>query len=74
MTDVAAEASLNLAQLSPAQRSAEVIRIGALNETARALRASGPERGEVFKAQLLGSTAMGGAALPCRAPDGDDSA
>jgi hypothetical protein len=45
MTDPAAECSRDLAKLPPAQRRAEIIRIGALNATARELNqenASGP--------------------------------
>jgi hypothetical protein len=55
MTDVAAECSRNLAKLAPADRRAEIIRIGALSETARHLA-----RGETTsnKSELLASTSL----------------
>jgi hypothetical protein len=64
MTDVAAEFSATLGQLSPMLRSAEMARIGVLNETARALSAGSvrPDRSAEFRSQLLGSTSLGGKA------------
>jgi hypothetical protein len=55
MIDVAAECSRNLAKLATADRRAEIIRIGALSETARHLA-----RGETpsNKSELLASTSL----------------
>jgi hypothetical protein len=55
MIDVAAECSRNLAKLATADRRAEIIRIGALSETARHLA-----RGETTsnKSELLASTSL----------------
>jgi hypothetical protein len=56
MTDVAAEITADLANLSPAQRRTQLRRIGALADTARAL-----SRGDVpLKSRLLGTTSLRG--------------
>ena len=63
MTDVAAECSRNLAKLPPAQRKAEVIRIGALSEAARHIASAAAPN----KAALLTTTSLT-TAKPAAAP------